>query len=93
MPRKQLTSITLEFQDGTTRRLEGLVIQDPKSGVLFWGDHAVENILAPFYDANPGLGHTSDSVKSLWTTPNAAGEQPAFLVKPVCNAMTPDQLG
>lgn len=92
MPRKQLKAITLEFQDGSTRRLEGNVIDDPKSGVLFWGDHAVENLLAPFYAANPGLGHTADSVQKLWQTPNAAGELPAFLVKPICHAQTPDQL-
>ncbi len=92
MPRTQLKAITLEFEDGTTRRLEGHVIQEPKSGVLFWGDHAVENILAPFYEANPELGFTAAKVKSLWTTPSAEGELPAFLVKPECWVKTPDQL-
>ncbi len=92
MSRKQLKAITLEFQDGSTRRLEGVVIDDPKSGVLFWGDHAVVNILAPFYTANPDLGITADSVNHLWQTANAEGEQPAFLVKPKCVVVSPDQL-
>lgn len=93
MTRKVLKSITLEFEDGTTHRLEGHVLHAPKSGVLFWGDHAVENILGPFYDAHPELPPDSEMVMGLWNTPNEAGELPPFLIKPLCQVTTPDQLG
>jgi len=92
MDRHVLTRIVLEFEDGSTRSLEGLPISDDRSGVLFWNDFSVQEILVPFYRQHPELNVPPERVLELWSQPGQDGKLPGFLMKPLCSVIHPDEL-
>lgn len=93
MNRQTLKALTLEFEDGSTRRIEGQPITDARSGVLFWNDFSVQEILVPFYRQHPELGIAPERVLELWSQAGRNGLLPAFLMKPQCEVTHPDHLG
>ncbi len=95
--RPKVRAIVLSYQDGREYTLTDRELNDGKSGVLFWGDYAVKNMLVPFYMLTRGLATTPGDVLKLWNTPlrpktlgKAAAdsgddfELPGFLLKPQC---------
>lgn len=92
MERQTLKALTLEFADGSSRRIEGLPITDGRSGVLFWNDFSVQEILVPFYRQHPELGIAPERVLELWSQVGQDGLLPGFLMKPLCTVKHPDEL-
>lgn len=102
--RNKVVAITIGLSDGRNYSLNSLELYDERSGVLFWRDHSVHNMLVPFYAMSKGLPTSPGDVIRLWhgssrtASPglNAAGitsnkvtELPAFLVKPLCMPRDP----
>lgn len=92
--RPRILTLQVTLEDGRVHTLSRNDLDEPRSGVLFWSDFAVENILVPFYAHVKGLPTSATDAFNLWhgnakggpagftTTP--AEEKPAFLIKPQC---------
>lgn len=102
--RNKVVAITIGFADGRSYSLNSLELYDERSGVLFWQDHSVHNMLVPFYAMSRGLPTSAGDVIRLWnegrnlsphggngpgTTLKKATALPGFLVKPLCMPRDP----
>lgn len=65
-PRPKVISIIVGYEDGRSHSLTDEELYDEKSGVLFWGDDAVKNILVPFYYFSKNLPTSPSDVIKLW---------------------------
>ena len=66
--RPKVISILVGLEDGRSYSLTDEELNDEKSGVLFWGDDAVNNILVPFYYFSKNLPTSPADVINLWTS-------------------------
>lgn len=71
-PRPAAVSIQVGLEDGRSYYLTQEELYDSKSGVLFWGDNAVKNILVPFYVFAANLPTSPSDVLNLWDTTQAS---------------------
>jgi len=71
-PRPAAISVQVGLEDGRSYYLSQEELYDGKSGVLFWGDNAVKNILVPFYVFAANLPTSPTDVLNLWDTTQAA---------------------
>lgn len=78
--RPQIASLTIALEDGRSYALSSRQLSEPSGGALFWGDWAVTNLLLPQYTFRPLGLINAERVLSLWFTPGASGQLPAFLV-------------
>jgi hypothetical protein len=65
---------------------KGPINIDPDdTAAIFFTDHAVKDILAPFYaGGGAGAGFGVDPI-TVWNTTTASGKEPAYLIKiPQC---------
>ncbi len=99
--RPKVTSLEVGFADGRRYKLTEAELDDPKSGVIFWSDFAVENLLVPFYRHSKGLPTTAEAALAAWHGPvskpralrsfGGDKELPAFFIKPRCMPTYPLQ--
>ena len=78
--RPQITSLTLDLEDGRSYALTAEQLADPGGGAIFWGDWAVTNILVLSHSLNPKAPVSPFEVLALWYFPGPSGQRPAFLV-------------
>jgi len=64
--RPKVISIIVGYGEGRSHSLTDWELYEEKSGVLFWGDDAVKNILVPFYYFSKGLPTSPADVLKLW---------------------------
>jgi len=64
--RPKVISIVVGLDDGRSHSLTQEELYDEKSGVLFWNDDAVNNILVPFYYYAKNLPTSPADVINLW---------------------------
>ena len=83
MSRAKVTKIQV-WVDG-----KGPIEIDPaKAAAIFFTDHAVQDILDPFYKSGAGQGLGVDAI-NVWNTA-ISGKEPAYLLKiPECGIITP----
>lgn len=65
--RPEIKKITVEFTGGKKREI---IINDPKTDLpeaIFFGDLGVNEMLVPFYRANPGKKVKKGNVKKWWS--------------------------
>lgn len=59
-------------------------IKPEETAAIFFTDHAVQDILDPFYKTGAGTGLGVDAI-TVWNTTTASGELPPYLIKiPQC---------
>jgi len=83
MSRAKVTKIQI-WVDG-----KGPIEIDPaKTAAIFFTDHAVKDILAPFYARGAGKGLGVDAM-AVWNPTTATVEEPAYLIKiPECGIIS-----
>jgi hypothetical protein len=91
--RAKVVQILVGYSDGRVLPLSDLTLRDRRSGVIFWNDFAVTDLLRPFYVSAKGLPTRPEDVTRIWNQPTpapftqsiaSAMERPGFLVKPAC---------